>query len=680
MKIKTKIGILFSVLLIIYLIGVQVFLKVTNGNLNQNFNNLTSALSTDADLKVSGQLENITKQISLSIESIENQVDETMLNAAYVLKEMDAQKTLTNEELGVICNQLGMSDLYLTDENGVFLASTEKAAIGLSLFTIWDGYKQLLDGKADILPSTLKIKEETGQIFKFTAIARKDNKGIIEAALDSKVVEEALNRYVDINNSNGITSIEIVDNTGMVLTQNVKSGYKSDWTKGQITESDLVQQVFKDGKAVMNIDEVKGDLFAPVNYGSEIRYVMHVVVDTAVYYSNVSTAEKSLETSKQNVSSNILLYAGIQFIILMLFLTILYVYINVVLKSINKFSYVLKSIGKDNKDTLDKIKVKDTELIEIQNGIHHVTENYEEIINTIKTSISNVSGLQEEYSDNMDRVNDTIKQISSSSSEMTATNEKEIAQIDEITKVMGTMINTLNNVNTATHYLEEMFHSTHEYVKTSDEGLNNITVAMDRVETEVEHSHHNINQLINSSDEIGEIIAFINNVTSQTNLLALNASIEAARAGEAGKGFTVVADQIRKLAKDSSNATNRIVEILGKIKEEIQLTKEGNQNQIIVIHNSKSEIDIAKDALKALIDFTLKSGDQVKQVANNVERLKHSEKTVEAVIEKVNLAIETNAANSEELQATIEDLMSSMDYLSMSLNSITEEISNLEKL
>ncbi len=680
MKIKSKIYIIFSALIISYLIGAIVFLDISNGILDKNFNSLTNTLNKDANQKVKGQLENIASQISLSIESIENQVDESMLNAAYALQEMDSEKTLSDSDLDAIRNKLGMSDLYLTDQKGIFVASTEKAAKGLSLFSIWDGYKDLLTGKAQVLPSTLKIKEETGQIFKFTAIPRKDNKGIIETACESGVVEKALSMYVDNSNSNGINSIQIVDSSGVALTQNVKQGTKAEWEKGKKVENKFVTQVFKDGKPVININGKSGDIFAPVKFGNEIRYVMNVKIDTTIYYSSVSLAKASLNSTEDKVSSNLIIYALVSFLVLLIFLLLLFQYLRFVLKSLNKFANVLKSMGKSKTNTLEKVNVKEAELIEIQDGINVVTKSYEEIIKTIKTSIGNVSGLQQEYSKNMNHAFDTIKQISQASGEMAANNEKEMKHVDEITKVMGTMINTLNNVNSATQSLKEMSNKTHEYVNTSDEGLSKITNAMERVETEVISSHESIRQLINSSNEISGIVEFINSVTSQTNLLALNAAIEAARAGEAGRGFAVVAEQIRKLANDSSEATSRIVEILGNIKKDIQSTTEGNDKQIIVINDSKSEIDSAKIALKGLIDFTIKSREQVEEVTNNVELLRQNEKTVEEVVEVVNQAIESNAASSEELQATIENLLSSMEYLSTSQNSITSELKTLDKL
>ncbi|MDW5299793.1 MAG: chemotaxis protein, partial [Sedimentibacter sp.] len=83
-----------------------------------------------------------------------------MLNAAYLLQELDSDGDLSTSDLEQLKNQTGMSDLYITDQNGIFIKSTEKQAIGLSLFDIWDGYRMLITGEADILTSPLKLKNE----------------------------------------------------------------------------------------------------------------------------------------------------------------------------------------------------------------------------------------------------------------------------------------------------------------------------------------------------------------------------------------------------------------------------------------------------------------------------------------------------------------------------------------
>ncbi|MEO5364668.1 MAG: methyl-accepting chemotaxis protein, partial [Magnetococcus sp. DMHC-8] len=70
-----------------------------------------------------------------------------------------------------------------------------------------------------------------------------------------------------------------------------------------------------------------------------------------------------------------------------------------------------------------------------------------------------------------------------------------------------------------------------------------------------------------SAQEIGKVVAVISNIAEQTNILALNASIEAAGAGEAGKGFAVVANEVKELARQTSEATRMISEKIGQIQE-----------------------------------------------------------------------------------------------------------------
>lgn len=123
---------------------------------------------------------------------------------------------------------------------------------------------------------------------------------------------------------------------------------------------------------------------------------------------------------------------------------------------------------------------------------------------------------------------------------------------------------------------------------------------MSAISDQVNLSVQAVNKLGDLSERIGSIVSVINDIADQTNLLALNAAIEAARAGEHGRGFAVVADEVRKLAERTTDATSEVA-------ESVEAIQEGTRSAVQFMETGKHKVDDgmgnAQSAGRALHDI-----------------------------------------------------------------------------
>jgi hypothetical protein len=132
---------------------------------------------------------------------------------------------------------------------------------------------------------------------------------------------------------------------------------------------------------------------------------------------------------------------------------------------------------------------------------------------------------------------------------------------------LGKLVNCMNEEKTSVIEAEDMSHD-------SSRSVDRISVNLAALAKDSEVTATQLAKLDESTQQVGGILQLIKEIAAQTNLLALNAAIEAARAGEAGRGFAVVADEVRKLAERTSNATSDIADLVAKIRTDSDLSRD----------------------------------------------------------------------------------------------------------
>ena len=299
-------------------------------------------------------------------------------------------------------------------------------------------------------------------------------------------------------------------------------------------------------------------------------------------------------------------------------------------------------IANSYNDTLGKIRSITAEIQKIANELTHSAETMStgvnesaQVVNSIAVSINDIAELSMSQNKNVDTASSALDNI--------------VNSVNDVADLAKQTADKANDVGTT--------------VNQGIEGINVIVQHMNRIETMVRTSADQVDTLGHRSEEIGQIVETIVNISGQTNLLALNAAIEAARAGEHGRGFAVVAEEIRKLAENSQDAAQHIAELIGTIQDE-------TKKAVDAMHHGNKGVRQGADVVKeAMGEFSQVTGmvdsmvEQMAQVADHIHQVSaQSNNVVEATSQVTNdsnkIASETQqvSAASEEQSATMHEL------------------------
>ncbi|MDD3312223.1 methyl-accepting chemotaxis protein [Pseudodesulfovibrio sp.] len=144
--------------------------------------------------------------------------------------------------------------------------------------------------------------------------------------------------------------------------------------------------------------------------------------------------------------------------------------------------------------------------------------------------------------------------------------------------------------------------------------------AINEVAGRAEELRQSMEELDERADGIGKVLGVIEDIADQTNLLALNAAIEAARAGEAGRGFAVVADEVRKLAEKTMQATNEVHAAITGIQEGARANVEATGAAVRAVGRSTEMAGKSGDALADIVVVAQATSDRVRSIATAAEQ------------------------------------------------------------